>query len=118
MTLSPISQRSIALFAAALASATLLFGAPAAHAAPKSAYYQVELAQPAGVKKAIVRGVVFQCEGTVCRAPMSASAAKNVCASLAREIGQVQSFKAADRVLDANEMASCNVKTKVYIARD
>ncbi len=118
MSLSQISIRSGALFAAVLASGTLLFGAPAAHAAGEGPYYRVELAQPAVAKKSIIRGVVFQCEGTVCRAPITGSAPKNVCVSVARELGEVASFKAGERLLSTDEMANCNVKKKLNIARD
>jgi hypothetical protein len=118
MTLSHFSARSGALVAAVLASTTLLFGAPAAHAAPKGAYYEVQLAEAAPSKKTIIRGVVFQCEGTFCRAAITGSAPKNVCISVARELGEVASFKAGDRVLLADEMANCNAKKKVNIARD
>ncbi len=118
MTLSHLSARSGAMFAAVLVSGTLLFGAPAAHAAPKGAYYEVQLAQASPAKKTIIRGVVFQCNGTRCLAPLSGSAAKNVCISVARELGEVASFKAGERVLGADEMANCNVKKKAIIARD
>jgi hypothetical protein len=118
MTLSHFSTRSGALVAAVLASTALLFGAPAAHAAPKGAYYEVQLAEASPAKKAIIRGVVFQCEGNVCRAPIIGSAPKNVCISVAREFGEISSFKAGDRVLLADEMANCNAKKKVNIARD
>jgi hypothetical protein len=118
MTLSQISTRSGALFAAVLTSSALLFGAPAAHAAPASGYYKVELAQPAAAKKAIIRGVVFQCEGTTCMAAMSSSTARNVCISVARELGEVSSFKTGPKSLDATELATCNEKKKINIARD
>jgi hypothetical protein len=118
MTLSHFSSRSGALFAAVLTSGALLFGAPAAHAAPKGAYYEVQLADAAPAKKSIIRGVVFQCDGTLCRAPITGSAPKNVCISVARELGEVSSFKAGDRLLSTDEMANCNIKKKVNIARD
>jgi hypothetical protein len=118
MTLSPLFTRSGALFAAVLTSATLLIGAPAAHAASKVAFYEVKLTEAAPAKKSIIRGVVFQCEGTLCRAPITGSAAKNVCISVARELGEVASFKAGERLLSSDEMAACNVKKKVNIARD
>jgi hypothetical protein len=81
-------------------------------------YYTVQLAQPAKVKETIIRGVMFKCEGTSCRAPLAGSAPRNVCVSVAREFGEVVSFKAGDRMLDASDLSTCNKKTKVNIAKD
>jgi hypothetical protein len=117
MTLSQTSSRFGALVAAAATSAVLLFAAPQAHA-QSARYYTVELAQPAAASKAIVRGVVFQCNGTTCRAPLTSSAPKNVCASVAKEFGEVTSFKAGDRVLEAGDLDGCNARKKVIIAKD
>ena len=124
MTLSPSFSKNLAhsrfgAFVAALAATAgtmVIPAAPAQAAAPR--YYTVELAQPATAKEAIVRGVMFKCEGTSCRAPLAGSAPRNVCISVAKEFGQVVSFKAGDRVLDANDLSSCNAKTKVNIAKD
>ena len=117
MTLSQTSSRLGALVGAFATSAVLLFAAPQAHAS-SGRYYTVELAQPATTSKAVVRGVVFQCEGTSCRAPLASSAPRNVCASVAKEFGEVTSFKAGDRVLEAGDIASCNSKKKVILAKD
>lgn len=117
MTLSQTSTRLGALVGAFATSAVLLFAAPQAHA-NTSRYYTVELAQPAASNKAVVRGVVFQCNGTSCRAPLTSSAPRNVCASVAREFGEVTSFKAGDRVLDASDLDGCNSKKKVVLAKD
>jgi hypothetical protein len=86
MTLSHFSTRSGALVAAVLASTALLFGAPAAHAAPKGAYYEVQLAEASPAKKAIIRGVVFQCEGNVCRAPIIGSLASSAKFRVSRRV--------------------------------
>lgn len=117
MTLSQTSTRFGALIGAVATSAVLLFAAPQAHAST-GRYYTVELAQPATASKAVVRGVVFQCEGTSCRAPISSSAPRNVCASVAKEFGEVTSFKAGDRVLEASDIDGCNSKKKVILAKD
>ena len=118
MTLSQSFSR-LGSFAGALAVTAGFMAIPATpvHAAT-ARYYTVELAQPAAAKNAIIRGVMFQCEGTSCRAPITGSAPRNVCVSVAKEFGQVSSFKAGDRVLDAAALASCNQKTKVNIAKD
>lgn len=117
MNLSQTSSRFGALVGAVATSAVLLFAAPQAHA-NAGRFYTVELAQPAVSSKAVVRGVVFQCEGTSCRAPLASSAPRNVCASVAKEFGEVTSFKAGDRVLEADDIATCNAKKKVVLAKD
>jgi hypothetical protein len=117
MNLSHTSSRFGALVGAVATSAVLLFAAPQAHA-NSGRFYTVELAQPAASSKAVVRGVVFQCEGTSCRAPVATSAPRNVCASVAKEFGEVTSFKAGDRVLEADDIATCNAKKKVVLAKD
>jgi hypothetical protein len=117
MNLSQTSSRLGALVGAVATSAVLLFAAPQAHA-NAGRFYTVELAQPAASSKAVVRGVVFQCEGTSCRAPVASSAPRNVCASVAKEFGEVTSFKAGDRVLEADDIATCNAKKKVVLAKD
>jgi hypothetical protein len=119
MTLSQTSTRFGAFVTAVATSAVLLFAAPQAHAQSAAGrYYTVELAQPVATSKAVVRGVVFQCNGTTCRAPLTSSAPRNVCASVAREFGEVTSFTAGDRALDASAIDGCNSKKKVIIAKD
>ena len=119
MTLSHLSSRLGLLAGAALTSALFVFAAPQAHAAGNNArFYTVELAQPASAERTIVRGVVFNCEGTSCRAPLASSAPRNVCASVAKEFGEVTSFKAGDRLLEADDIATCNAKKKVVLAKD
>ena len=125
MTLSQSFSKNLAFsrlgaFAGALAVTAGVVAIPAtpAQAAAGGRYYTVELAQPAEAKEAIIRGVMFKCEGTSCRAPMAGSAPRNVCVSVAKEFGQVVSFKAGDRILEATDLTNCNAKTKVNIAKD
>ena len=124
MTLSQSFSKNLAFsrlgaFAGALAVTAGVMAIPATPAqAAGTRYYTVELAQPAEAKQAIIRGVMFKCEGTSCRAPVVGSAPRNVCISVAKEFGQVVSFKAGERVLDAADLTSCNAKTKVNIAKD
>jgi hypothetical protein len=119
MTLSQSFSRVGALVGAVVVSAGILaIPATPVQAAAKTRYYNVELAQPAQAKQAVVRGVVFNCEGTSCRAPISSSAPRNVCVSVAKEFGEVVTFQAGERALDASDLATCNSKTKVNIAKD
>lgn len=119
MTLSQSFSRFGAFVGAlTVTAATMAIPATPVQAAGATRYYTVELAQPAQAKQAVIRGVIFNCEGTACRASVSASAPRNVCASVAKEFGEVASFQAGDRVLDAADLAGCNKKTKVNIAKD
>lgn len=119
MTLSPSFSRLGAFAGAALLTAGIMaVPATPVQAASSGRYYTIELAQPAASKEAVIRGVMFKCDGTSCRAPIAGSAPRNVCISVAKEFGEVASFKAGDRVLDAADLATCNAKTKVNIAKD
>jgi hypothetical protein len=119
MTLSQSFSRVGAFAGAAVMTAGMLaIPATPVQANNGARYYTVELAQPAANNTAIIRGVIFKCEGTSCRAPIAGSAPRNVCASVAKEFGEVTSFKAGDRVLEASDIANCNAKKKVIIAKD
>jgi hypothetical protein len=119
MTLSQSFSRLGAFAGAALMTAGMLsVPATPVQAASNARYYTIELAQPAAAKEAVIRGVLVKCDGTTCRAPLAGSAPRNVCISVAKEFGAVSSFKAGDRVLDAADLATCNAKTKVNIAKD
>lgn len=117
MTLSQITARLGSMAGAIAVSSLLIFVAPV-HAAPANGYYyQVELAQTVPAQKEQVRGVLVKCEGTECRAPIASSAAKNVCISIAREFGEISSFKVAGKSFDAEQIANCNGKGKVNVAK-
>jgi hypothetical protein len=118
MTLSPFSTRLGAFAAAVAVSSTLLFVAPQAHAAkPGGTYYKAELTQAAPAKKELIRGVFVKCADGKCAAPLASAADKNMCVSIAREFGEVASFSAGDRVFDAEQLANCNDKGNVSVAR-
>ena len=124
MTLSQSFSKNLTFsrFGALVGALAVTAGVVAIPATPAQAagarYYTAELAQPAQTKQAIIRGVMFKCVGTSCRAPLAGSAPRNVCISVAKEFGQVVSFKAGERILDATDLTSCNAKTKVNIAKD
>ncbi len=117
MTLSHISIRLGSFAAAAVVTSAMLFAAVPSAFAASGPYYKVELAQQTTVQKQLVRGVFVKCEGTACRAPITSSASKNMCTAIAREFGEVTAFQAGDRVFDAAEVAACNQKNKVNIAK-
>lgn len=118
MTLSQSFSR-ISAFVGAVALTAGFMAIPASPVEANSGrYYTVELAQPSTAKEAIIRGVMFKCEGTSCRAPLTGSAPRNVCASVAKEFGAIASFTAGARTLDAGDLANCNQKSKINIAKD
>lgn len=117
MTLSHVSSR-LGAFAAAALVATTLIVAPQAEAASKANYYKVELSQAPAAPKKIIRGVFFNCEGTSCSAPLASSAPRNVCVTVARELGAISSFKAGSRDFDAAEVASCNEAVSSSLAKN
>jgi hypothetical protein len=118
MTLSQSLSR-LGAFVGAMAVTAGVLAVPATPVqAGNARYYTVELSQPATAKETVIRGVLFKCDGTSCRAPLAGSAPRNVCVSVAKEFGQVTSFKAGDRLLGADDLATCNAKTKVNIAKD
>lgn len=117
MTLSRLSTRFVAFTGALAMSTALLFVAPQAHAAKDNgAYYSAELAQTAPAKKELIRGVFVKCSGGKCSAPLASAAAKNMCVAIAREFGEVKSFKAGERTFDAAQIAACNEKSSAKIA--
>ena len=124
MTLSPSFSKNLAFsrFGALVGALAVTAGVVAIPATPAQAagtrYYTVELAQPSAAKQAIIRGVMFTCTGTSCRAPVVGSAPRNVCISVAKEFGEVVSFKSGERLLSADDLTTCNAKTKVNIAKD
>lgn len=110
MTLSQISTKTGALMGAVAMSAALLFVAPQAHAAPKGAFYKIELKQPSAEPKQMLRGVMVRCDGNICRASEASTAPKHMCKIVARDVGVVTSFQAGERVFTADEVAQCNAK--------
>ena len=118
MTLSQFSTRFGAFVGAVAVTSALLVAAPQAHAAKSGGvYYTAELAESAPAQKELLRGVFVKCTDGKCIAPIASSAAKNMCVSIAREFGEVTSFKAGKRVFDAEQIAKCNERGNVNMAK-
>jgi hypothetical protein len=100
--------RIAALLFAFTASLTVL--SPAAIAQPGAGYYSVTLAAQPEATKQVVRGMIFACNGGMCSAAEGTSRPGVVCASVARELGPVTSFRAGDETLDGEALAKCNAK--------
>lgn len=100
--------RIAALLFAFATSLTVL--APAAVAQAPGAYYGVTLAAAPEAAKPVVRGMIFACNGASCTAGEGTSRPAVVCASIARQLGPVTSFRAGGETLDGEALAKCNAK--------
>lgn len=91
--------------ALALGSAALF---PATAGAASGGYYRAELASPAPTGKFVARGIVWSCDGANCVAGRGTSRPQIMCASLAKAAGEVKSFTADGKALEAEDLARCN----------
>lgn len=89
---------------AAFAAATALTPANAAG----GAYYRAELASPAPAAKFVARDIVWSCDGAACGAGRGSSRPLLICAGLAKKAGEVKSFVADGKALEADDLARCN----------
>lgn len=114
MNLSLPKLRSLSAVGLALVWTSLTFGAAIsptdAQARGATPYYTAEFAAPAAEKTAIIGGVVWQCTGTTCLAAKASSRPATMCKRVARELGEITSFTAGEKSLQADELASCNDK--------
>lgn len=102
--MSKLSLAALALpfFAAALA--------PVTAGAAGGSYYRAELASPAPKAKFVARDVVWSCDGASCGAGRGTSRPLIMCASLAREAGEVKSFTVNGTPIAPEELTRCNGK--------
>ena len=108
MTLSLNAASRLSLVAtAALALGTTLTPIASQAAAP---YYTAELATPAGDDRAVAGGVAWACKDNKCVAAKGTSRPMRICRGLAREFGEVTSFTAKGKALEADKLAKCNGK--------
>ena len=77
--------------------------------AQSGSFYSVTLAGEAAGKQ-VVRGMLFNCNGATCAAAEGTSRPAIICASVARQLGPVTSFRAGDMALDGEALAKCNAK--------
>ena len=94
------------LIGVALAGASAML--PLTANAAGGAFYRAELASPAATGKFVARGVVWSCTGTSCVAGRGTSRPAIMCSGLAKESGEVKSFTADGKVLEAEDLARCN----------
>ena len=81
---------------------------PATASAAGGAYYRAELASPAPKSKFVARGIVWSCTGTDCVGARGTSRPLMMCSGLAKEAGEVKSFTADGKALEAEDLARCN----------
>ncbi|WP_422059543.1 CC_3452 family protein [Sphingopyxis sp.] len=93
------------LLGATLGGAALI---PAAANAAGGAYYRAELANAPKTGKFVARDVIWSCDGPSCGAGRGTSRPLIICASLAREAGEVKSFTVNGTAIAAEELARCN----------
>lgn len=98
-----------AAFILSLAGSLTLLGS-AAVAQPNGQFYQLTLANQPAAAKQVVRGTIFACNGATCSGAEGTSRPAIVCASIARELGPVTSFRAGTESLDGEALAKCNAK--------
>lgn len=102
-------SRQLLIFIGASISALIMFSASTASAqAGGAGYYRAELASPVEKSTKIIRGVVWQCEGTSCTGAKGASRPINECVRLARQIGQVTAFSVQSQAMGEDDIAKCN----------
>lgn len=101
----------VRFFAFTLALAgSLTFIGTAAVAQPNGAYYELTLSSQPETAKQVVRGMLFNCAGETCSGAEGTSRPAIVCASVARELGPITSFRAGGESLDGDALAKCNAK--------
>ena len=111
MTLSLPRSGRLTVFAMALVYTGLTFGAataPVAAEAKSGPYYTATLAAPTDENRAVAGGVAWACKGETCVANKGTSRPMRICRGLAREFGEVKSFVAKGKELDADKLAKCN----------
>lgn len=114
MTLSLPKSTSLGAIGLALVWTGLTFGAAVSpanvEARAMTPYYSAELTAPAAEPRSIIGGVVWQCAETSCIAAKASSRPVTMCKRVVRELGEVTSFTAGDKALEAEDLASCNGK--------
>ncbi|KWV91141.1 hypothetical protein [Erythrobacter sp. YT30] len=113
MTLSLPRAERISIFASALVYTAATF-AVATSSTPAIAadgpYYTAVLAQPTDENRAVAGGVAWACKGTTCVANKGTSRPIRMCRGLSKELGEVASFTAKGKELEAGKLAKCNGK--------
>ncbi|MEO0463019.1 MAG: hypothetical protein AAF127_07795 [Pseudomonadota bacterium] len=112
MTLSLPCSARLSAFAMAAAASVALVGFASAPASVTAAapYYTAKLAAPTDEDRAVAGGVAWACKADMCVAAKGSSRPMRICRGLSREFGEITSFSAKGKELDADKLAKCNGK--------
>jgi hypothetical protein len=104
--------RTIIAAGLALAGTIASFGitaAPAQAQGPAAKNYTASLAAPLeSPRREVINGVVWNCKGDSCAAPLDGSRASTTCTRVAREFGQLARFATPKGEFTAEELQRCN----------
>ena len=95
-----------------LAAATLALTPATGFAQTARGYYAATPATAPAKTRLVTRSTVWQCGEGVCVASKANARDNIVCELVAREVGQLSSFRAAGADFDADALAKCNAKAR------
>jgi hypothetical protein len=110
--LSRALPRTILAAGLALAGTIASFGvtaAPAQAQGPSAKVYSASLAAALeSPRREVINGVVWNCKGDSCAAPLDGSRAASTCTRVVRKFGQVTRFATPKGEFSAEELQRCN----------
>lgn len=113
--MTTLTRRAIprTLIAAALAvtgtfASFAITTSPAHAQGPTKGYVATLSAKLDAPKRAVVNGVLWNCAGETCTAPLDGSRFKVTCAKAARELGPLAAFATPKGEFSAEDLAHCN----------
>lgn len=108
-TLPNLGRLSIFAMAMVYTGATFTVATSSAPLMAKDGpYYTATLAAPTDETRAVASGVAWACKGTMCVANKGSSRPVRICRGLSREMGEIASFTAKGKELEAEKLAKCN----------
>ena len=106
--ITAISRHFLIVIGASISALIMLSVSTASAQSVSAGYYRAELASPVEKSTQIIRGVVWQCEGTSCSGSKGTSRPINECIRLARQLGDVTAFSVQAEDLGDSDIAKCN----------
>ena len=100
------------LTVAAAAAAALALAPTAGMAQTARGYYAATPATAPAKASLVTRSTVWKCTGGTCTAAKATSRDAIVCELVAREVGQLTTFRANGTEFDADALAKCNTKAR------
>jgi len=115
MTLLPQSvfknaalRQSVFVIGAAISAAFMFSASTSTATAQSVSYFHAELASPVEKTTEIIRGVVWNCEGTTCTGTKDTSRPAHTCARLVKKMGNIITFTVRDEAMSDDDLAKCN----------